>query len=1222
MDVWRLDYLRERMSRDIILLDGGMGTMIQTYSLAEADYRGSRFKDYPTSLKGNNDLLTLTQPHLIADIHRAYLQAGADLIETNTFNSTAISLADYQMSQLAYELNFAGAQLARQIADEVTLKTPDKPRFVIGIMGPTNRTASLSPDVNDPGFRNISFDQLVIAYHEAIRGLLDGGADFLMVETIFDTLNCKAAIYAIQQYFTLSQFKVPVMISGTITDASGRTLSGQTTQAFWYSVRHADPFSVGLNCALGADALRPYIRELANNADTMVSLHPNAGLPNAFGEYDETPEEMASVIEDFAKEGLLNIVGGCCGTTPQHIKAIASVIKNIPARKIPAIKKACRLSGLEPLVIDEQTLFVNIGERTNVTGSKRFADLIREDNYIAALEVARDQVINGAQIIDINMDEGMLDAEIAMIKFLNLIASEPDIARVPIMIDSSNWAVIEAGLKCIQGKGIINSISLKDGEQDFIKKALLAKHYGAAIVVMAFDEKKQADTEDLKVEMCKRSYEILLRKVNFPAEDIIFDPNIFAIATGIEEHNSYALAYINSIKRIKACSPHALISGGVSNVSFSFRGNNALREAIHAVFLFHAIKAGMNMGIVNASNLAIYEDIPQNLRHLIEDILFNRNEDATERLLEVAHSIKEQEKNKVLDLRWRVQTVAARLSHSLVNGITDYIIEDTEQARVEFGDPLKVIEGPLMDGMNIVGDLFAAGKMFLPQVVKSARVMKQAVAYLEPFLKESKVAGRAKGKIILATVKGDVHDIGKNIVGVVLQCNNYEIIDLGVMTPCETILDAATQQNADMIGLSGLITPSLEEMVTVAKEMQRRKFTMPLLIGGATTSRAHTALKIEPHYTGATIHVVDASRAVGVVRQLLNEDQYDKYVTATRLEYSTLRDLHLHKKSENTLISITAARENKFQMDWQNHIPPKPLFLGNRKFLQYPLLKLVDYIDWTPFFSTWELAGKFPKILEDNVVGATARQLFDDAKRMLDKIIAENWLQANAVIGFYPANSVGDDIEVYMNEDRDKIITIFHMLRQQTQKRTNKFNYCLSDFIAPKSSGIADYIGLFALTAGLNLEARVAQFEKNQDDYNSILLKALADRLAEAYAEYLHEAVRKEFWCYATDENLTQTDLIEERYVGIRPAPGYPACPDHTEKAVLFDLLQANDVNIFLTENFAMMPASSVSGFYFSHPASQYFGIGKIGKDQLQDYAQRKNVSMEISERWLAPHLV
>lgn len=1218
------DELSALLRQRILLLDGAMGTMIQTYGLGEEDYRGKLFSEFSHSLKGNNDLLSLTQPQIISDIHQAYLDAGSDLIETNTFNSTAIALADYHMSDLAYEFNFKGAQLARQLTDQATRQTPDKPRFVVGVLGPTNRTASISPDVNDPGYRNTSFDELVGAYMESVRGLLDGGAHILMIETIFDTLNSKAAIFAVEEYFARHQVRVPVMLSGTITDASGRTLSGQTTQAFWHSVRHARPLSIGLNCALGPAALRPYTHELSKIADTFVSIYPNAGLPNAFGEYDETPEHMAVILREFAEEGFLNIVGGCCGTTPQHISAFKEALVDVPPRKIPVIPKACRLSGLEPLVIDDSSLFVNVGERTNVTGSIRFAELIRKDDYATALDVARDQVINGAQIIDINMDEGMLDAEAAMVKFLNLIASEPEIARVPIMIDSSKWQVIEAGLKCIQGKGIVNSISMKDGEEAFIAKAKLAHRYGAAIVVMAFDEQGQADSEDRKFEICKRSYDVLTHKAGFPPEDIIFDPNIFAIATGIDEHNEYGIAFINATRRIKEHLPHALVSGGVSNVSFSFRGNNAIREAIHAAFLYHAIQAGMDMGIVNAGNLAIYEDIPKDLLVLIEDVLLNRNPNATDNLLEVANTVKGQDKVKVEDLSWRENSVSERLSYALVKGINQYIIEDTEAARLELGHPLRVIEGPLMDGMNVVGDLFAAGKMFLPQVVKSARVMKQAVAHLEPFLDADKATAKAKGKIVMATVKGDVHDIGKNIVGVVLRCNSYEVIDLGVMTPCEKILETAIKEKADIIGLSGLITPSLEEMIHVAREMQRLQLTIPLLIGGATTSRAHTALKIEPGYVdGPTIHVVDASRAVGVASQLLSDTQKDDYIKTIRKEYVELRERHKHKKSEVEIISIAEARRNKYIIEWAADSVCRPSFLDRQTFNDYPLENLVDTIDWTPFFSTWELTGTYPDIFEDEVVGESAKSLFTDAQYMLKSILKEKWLTASAVIGFFPANSVGDDIEIYTDESRTTVMTTLRMLRQQSRKPKGKFNMCLADFVAPKSSGIGDYMGLFAVTAGLNIEKQLQVFEANHDDYNAIMLKALADRLAESFAEHMHARVRREFWPYAAHETLSNEELIAEKYRGIRPAPGYPACPDHTEKPEIFSLLNATEnAGIALTDNYCMWPASSVSGYYFSHPQSQYFSIGKIAEDQIIDYAARKKMSVETTKRWLATHLI
>lgn len=1215
-------YLEQQLKHRILFLDGAMGTMIQSYRLQENDYRGKRFADFAHDLKGNNDLLCLTQPQIIREIHEAYLAAGADLIETNSFNATAISLSDYHMADLAYEINVAAAQLARQAADYYTAKTPDKPRFVVGVLGPTNRTASISPDVNDPGFRNVHFDELVAAYTDSIRGLVDGRVDVLMIETIFDTLNCKAAIFAVESFFANYKTQLPLMISGTITDASGRTLSGQTTAAFWNSVRHARPLSIGLNCALGAKALRPYIQELSKIADTFVSIYPNAGLPNAFGGYDEQPHETAAIIREFSEEGFINIVGGCCGTTPDHIKAIVESVAEIKPRIIPAIPIACRLSGLEPLTIDENSLFVNVGERTNVTGSLRFADLIRSGDYMTALGVARDQVLNGAQIIDINMDEGMLDAEYAMVKFLNLIAVEPDIARVPVMIDSSKWSVIEAGLKCIQGKGVVNSISLKDGEPAFIEKAKLAYRYGAAIVVMAFDEQGQADTVERKFNICKRSYDLLVNQVGFPPEDIIFDPNIFAVATGIEEHNNYALDFINATAQIKQNLPYALVSGGVSNVSFAFRGNNPVREAIHAAFLYHAIRAGMSMGIVNAGNLAIYSDIPADLLERVEDVLLNRRPDATDRLLEVADSVKGQTKNKLEDLSWREKGVVERLSYALVNGLNNFIVEDTEEARQLLKSPLKVIEGPLMDGMNIVGDLFGAGKMFLPQVVKSARVMKQAVAYLLPFLEAEKTTAQSKGKILLATVKGDVHDIGKNIVGVVLGCNNYDVIDLGVMVPCDRILETAQKEQVDIIGLSGLITPSLEEMSHVAQEMQRLDFSLPLLIGGATTSRAHTAIKIEPHYSGATIHVVDASRAVGVVGQLLSETAKDNYVDAIKKEYEQLRERHQNKKSDAEQISLIEARNNKLTTDWLTYSPVKPAFVGAKSYADYPVNELIDYIDWTPFFQTWELAGKYPAILTDKVVGAAATSVFSDAKKMLAQMVAEHWIKANAVIGFYPANSVGDDIEIYTDESRSTILTTFCMLRQQIRKPKDKFNACLADLVAPKASGVADYIGLFAVTTGVGAEARLNEFSKNHDEYNSILFKALMDRLAEAFAEYMHEIVRKELWGYAADEHFSNEELISEKYQGIRPAPGYPACPDHTEKTKLFELLNVTkNTSIQLTENFAMYPASSVCGFYFSHPKADYFTIGKLGEDQVSDYAKRKQMDINEVKRWLATHI-
>ncbi len=1217
-----IETLKKLLSQKILFLDGAMGTMIQGYKLEEKDYRGDRFANWGSDLKGNNDLLSLTQPDIIKAIHTAYLEAGSDIIETNTFNSTSIAMADYQMESLAYDINAASARLAKEAAEEMTLKTPDKPRFVAGVLGPTNRTASISPDVNDPGFRNISYDGLVEAYTESVRGLVDGGADIILIETVFDTLNAKAAIFAVEQYFEDEGIKLPVMISGTITDASGRTLSGQTVEAFWNSLCHVKPISIGFNCALGAKELRQYIEELSNIADTYVSAHPNAGLPNEFGEYDESPEDMAIELEDWAKSGYLNIVGGCCGTSPAHIKAILESIQKHPSRPIPEIEKQCRLAGLEPMNIAPDSLFVNIGERTNVTGSARFKRLIVEEDYETALDVARQQVENGAQIIDINMDEGMLDSKEAMVRFLNLIASEPDISKVPIMLDSSKWDILEAGLKCIQGKGVVNSISLKEGEEEFIKHARLVHRYGAAVIVMAFDETGQADTMARKVEICQRAYAILTEQVGFPPEDIIFDPNIFAIATGIEEHNNYGQDFIEATREIKRTLPHALISGGVSNVSFSFRGNNPVREAIHAVFLYHAINAGMDMGIVNAGQLAIYADIPDELRDAVEDAVLNRHDDATEKLLEIAEKYRGDGSSaaKQEDLEWRSWPVTKRLEHSLVKGITDFIEKDTETARLEADKPLHVIEGPLMDGMNVVGDLFGEGKMFLPQVVKSARVMKKAVAYLMPFMDAEKDGEmKSNGKILMATVKGDVHDIGKNIVGVVLQCNNYEVIDLGVMVPSEKILQTARDENIDIIGLSGLITPSLDEMVHIAKEMERQKFDIPLLIGGATTSRAHTAVKIEPNYHGSTVYVPDASRSVGVAGSLLSEELNSTYTEKVRKEYAQVRERHQGRKARSQQHPLVAARENRYT--WKEHDPIKPSFLGTKVINRFPLDTLVWYIDWTPFFQTWELAGRYPAILEDVVVGEQARSLFDDAQNMLKSIMQDQWLTARAVIGFFPANSDGDDIVLFTDDTRTERLETLHHLRQQNMKAPGRPNYCLSDFIAPLDSGKADYIGAFAVTAGIGIEEKLQQFEQAHDDYNAIMLKALADRLAEAFAEYLHEVVRKDYWGYADEEHENE-QLINEEYQGIRPAPGYPACPDHTEKKKLFSLLNVTEAtSIELTESFAMYPTAAVSGWYFAHPETQYFNVGKINRDQLEDYAKRKGMSLEEAERWLAAHL-
>ncbi len=1218
----RAKLFAEQLQDRILLLDGAMGTMIQSYKLDEAGYRGNRFKDWPNDLKGNNDLLVLTRAEIIHDIHCAYLDAGADIIETNTFNSNAISLADYAMEELVYELNHEAAKLARSAADTKT--SNDKPRFVAGVLGPTNRTTSLSPDVNNPGYRNVTFDELRNTFSDAIRGLVDGGADLLLVETIFDTLNAKAALFAISEYFENCEHRLPVIISGTITDASGRTLSGQTTEAFYNSLCHIEPISFGFNCALGAKELRQYVEELAGLASCYINAHPNAGLPNEFGEYDETPAAMATEIGEWARSGLLNIIGGCCGTTPAHIEALATVIKDVPPRSIPKIEPQCRLSGLEPLNIGPDSLFVNVGERTNITGSAHFKKLILNNDYDTALDVARQQVNNGAQVIDINMDEGMLDSEQAMVTFLNLIASEPDISRVPVMIDSSKWSVLEAGLKCIQGKGIVNSISLKEGEAAFIEQATRVKRYGAAMIVMSFDETGQADSLERKIEICTRSYYLLTKQLGFPSEDIIFDPNIFAVATGIEEHNNYAVDFIEATRTIKQTLPHALVSGGVSNVSFSFRGNNPIREAIHSVFLYHAIRAGMNMGIVNAGQLAVYEEIPLELREQVEDVILNRRGDATENLIESAGKFIGQTRTRDEDLTWRQGPVEERLSHALIKGITEYIEEDTEEARQQSTRALDVIEGPLMDGMNIVGDLFGDGKMFLPQVVKSARVMKQAVAYLTPYIeKEKSDKASSNGKILLATVKGDVHDIGKNIVGVVLGCNNFDIIDLGVMVPASRILDTAREENVDIIGLSGLITPSLEEMTHVAKEMQRLNFKIPLLIGGATTSRVHTAVKIAPNYKQDALYVKDASRAVSVATSLLSTSLKAEFSRKTRDEYDEVRQRHQNKAAAINWLTLQAARENRLSIDWANYTPPRPAFIGLRVFEDYFLDELRQYIDWTPFFRTWELAGRYPKIFDDEVVGSEARKLYDDAQAMLDRIIKEKWLAAKGVIGLFPANTINDDdIEIYQDDRRETVLTVIHTLRQQNQKPPGRHNLALADFVAPKESDVKDYIGGFAVTAGLGIDTFVAGYEKKHDDYNSILIKALADRLAEAFAEYLHERVRKEFWGYASDETLANDDLIKEKYRGIRPAPGYPACPDHTEKRTLFSLLNVErNTQIELTESFAMLPAASVSGFYFSHPQSQYFGLGKINKDQVQDYARRKGMKLEIIERWLAPNL-
>jgi 5-methyltetrahydrofolate--homocysteine methyltransferase len=1218
--------LRALLDRRILVLDGAMGTMIQSHRLPEEVYRGERFRDWPADLRGNNDLLVLTRPQLVGDIHRQYLAAGADIIETNTFNSNAPSMADYRMEALVYELNLEAAKLARAAADEWTGRTPGKPRFVAGVLGPTTKTASISPDVNDPGFRNIAFDELVEAYAESLRGLCDGGVDLVLVETVFDTLNAKAAIFAIRRHFDEAGAKLPVIVSGTITDQSGRTLTGQTTEAFWNSVRHAEPLAVGLNCALGAKLMRPYIEELSTVADTGISCYPNAGLPNPLSEsgYDETPDYTASLLEEFGRAGFLNIVGGCCGTTPAHIKAIAGAVASLPPRKIPTIPRKLRLSGLEPCNIGDDSLFVNVGERTNVTGSKAFARLILAGNYAEALSVARQQVENGAQVIDVNMDEAMLDSERAMTTFLNLAAAEPDISRVPIMIDSSKWSVIEAGLKCVQGKPIVNSISLKEGHDEFVKHARLARRYGAAVVVMSFDESGQADTLERRRGIARRSYDVLVNEVGFPPEDIIIDPNIFAVATGLEEHNNYAVDFIEATRWIRGNLPYAKVSGGLSNLSFSFRGNEPVREAMHTAFLYHAIQAGLTMAIVNAGQLGVYEEIPKDLLEHVEDVIRNRRPDATERLVKFAEQVTRGGKRMEEDLSWRKGTVEERLAHALVQGTAAHVIEDTEEARRKYQRPIQVIEGPLMDGMNVVGDLFGSGRMFLPQVVKSARVMKQAVAHLVPFIEAEKSSSgetKAKGKIVIATVKGDVHDIGKNIVAVVLQCNNFEVINLGVMVPAQKILQVARDENADVIGLSGLITPSLEEMAHVAREMAREGFTVPLLIGGATTSRVHTAVKIAPNYPGPVVYVPDASRSVGVCTSLISPELRGAYVGGIKADYDRVRAQHAAKKGQAPLVSLREARANAIALDWTAYAPPPPRHPGRHEFRDYDLAELARYIDWSPFFQTWDLAGSYPKILDDPVVGEAARNVFHDAQAMLRRIIREKWLTASGVIVLAPANSVGDDIELYADESRARVAMTFHCLRQQTRKAEDRHNLCLADFVAPRDSGRRDWLGAFAVTAGLGCEECVKAFEAAHDDYSAIMLKSLADRLAEAFAEALHERVRTHFWGYAADESLSNEDRIREKYVGIRPAPGYPACPDHTEKGPLFELLDAPALGITLTENFAMWPPASVSGFYFSHPQSQYFAVGKIDRDQAEDYARRKRADLAKTERWLAPAL-
>ena len=1221
--------IRKELEKRVLVIDGAMGTMIQRYKLEEADYRGTRFANWPSDLKGNNDLLVITQAQIIKDIHKEYLSAGADILETNTFNAQKISLADYQMGDLAYELNFAAATIANEAVKEFNSPIP---KFVAGAVGPTTKLSSMSPNVNDPGFRSVTFDELVEAYTEQISGLIDGGVDLLLFETITDTLNVKAALFATQVYCEKINRLMPIMVSGTITDASGRILSGQTTEAFLNSVSHVDLLSVGLNCALGAKEMRPYLEELSVKAPFFVSAYPNAGLPNQFGEYDQDAHEMGHQIEDFLKAGFLNIVGGCCGTTPAHIARIAELAKKAKPRKKPCADTLMHLSGLEPLTLRPESNFMNVGERTNVTGSKKFLRLIKEGNFDEALSIAKEQVDGGAQVIDVNMDEGMLDSEASMIKFLNLIAAEPDIARVPIMIDSSKWTVIEAGLKCVQGKAIVNSISLKEGEEKFIEYANKIKQYGAAVIVMAFDEVGQADTLQRRKDICRRAYDVLVNKVHFPPQDIIFDPNIFPVATGMDEHRLNALDFFNATKWIKENLPYAKVSGGVSNVSFSFRGNDHVREAIHGAFLYHAVKAGMDMGIVNPSQLQVYDDIPKILLELVEDVLFNKREDATERLVNHAEGLKGIVKEKTeKEEEWRNESVEARLSHALVKGIVDFIEVDTEEARVKLGRPLFVIEGPLMDGMNVVGDLFGSGKMFLPQVVKSARVMKKAVAYLEPYLQAEKEANKLAGitgdnrqnagKILMATVKGDVHDIGKNIVGVVLACNNYEIIDLGVMVSCEKILKAAIENDVDIIGLSGLITPSLDEMIHVAKEMERLEFKIPLLIGGATTSRVHTAVKIAQHYSGPVVHVNDASKSVPVASSLISDILCPTFMTALNSEYEYVREQNRRAQGQNKFISLAEARTNKTKINWNTSHFHKPTFLGTKVFSNYSLEKLVPFIDWTPFFHTWEMKGSYPKILADPLRGEEAKKLFDDAQSMLQKIIAENWLSANGVIGFWPANTINDDdIEVYEDDTRTVIKTVLHTLRQQTKKPANEPNIALADFIAPK--GHADYIGGFAVSTGFGIDDKVAAFEKDHDEYSSIMLKAIADRLAEAFSEYMHQLVRKEMWAYAKNEILTREELVQEEYVGIRPAQGYPACPEHTEKKLQFELLEVyKNTGITLTESYAMVPTAAVSGLYFSHPQSNYFGLGKITKEQVQDYAKRKGMNIVEAERWLSPNL-
>ena len=1221
-DSAQIIHLKNKLKERILVLDGAMGSLLQTYRLTEADFRGKQFADHPCELKGYNDLLSITQPHIVREIHSNYCSSGADIIETNTFTSTSVSMADYQLQDIAYQVNYAAACIAREVADKWT--SPDKPRFVAGSMGPTNRSCTISPNVNDPGYRNITFAQLVSAYTTQAEGLIDGGADLLLVETVMDTLNCKAALFAIQTLAETRGIDIPLIVSSDRSGGGGRNLSGQTVEAFWNSVRHANVLAVGLNCGFGAQQIRPYLAEMAKMADIPVICYPNAGLPNELGQYTQTPTEMGDWVREFAQNGFVNIVGGCCGSQPEHIETIAKVAAEYPPRAPASQERACRLSGLEAFNITPDSLFVNVGERTNVTGSRRFETLIKNEDYETALEVARDQVENGAQLIDINMDAGMLDAKTAIVKFLNLIAAEPDISRVPIILDSSRWEVIEAGLECIQGKGVVNSISLKEGEEDFLAKARQIRRYGAAVIVMAFDEEGQADTYKRKVEICRRAYQLLTERVGFPPEDIIFDPNIFAVATGIEEHNTYAKAFIEACREIKATCPGALVSGGVSNISFAFRGNDTVREAMHAAFLYHAISAGMDMGIVNAGQLAVYDELPKPLLEAVEDVLFNRREDATDRLVTLAGTLQGKGKKKRVNRKWRKLSVEERLRYALVEGIIEYIEADTEEARLSYERPIHVIEGPLMDGMDRVGELFGDGKMFLPQVVKSARVMKKAVAHLVPYIEKEQADGaiRSRGKIVMATVKGDVHDIGKNIVGVVLGCNNYEVIDLGVMVPAEEILETARKENADIIGLSGLITPSLDEMVHVAEEMEREGFRIPLLIGGATTSKVHTAVQIEPAYSGSTIHVRDASRSVGVVSHLMSSERQQTFTEQTREEYTEIRERRAKNRQQANLLPFVVAQARRSTLDWRNYQPSTPDMIGTKVFEDYPLAELVDYIDWTPFFTTWGLRGKYPNILENPEVGEEARKLLKDAETLLRIIVEEKRFQARAVVGLFPANGVGEDTEIYADEARAEVIATLHHLRQQTEQPFTRPNLSLGDFIAPKTTEVPDYIGAFAVTTGIGVSEFCDEFERKQDDYNSIMAKALADRLAEAFAERMHQHVRTRLWGYANDERLDNEALIAKKYRGIRPAPGYPACPDHTQKRTLFDLLKATEnTGISLTESLAMFPAASVSGWYYSHPEARYFSIARIGEDQVADYAERTEMDLETARRWLKPLL-